>query len=148
MTGRVVVPQPPVTEDEAAEFRNRVRAAYVGTAKPHQAPAQDGDAAPAAPTILRYEALRMPRGNIVVEQPSKRVEAQFGSFQEAEVHADQLNKWLAARPASDRRYKLYVVPPEPTEAGLVALIDRIYEPEAVPLEMLKSTAAANGKDAA
>lgn len=133
------IPRPPVTEGEAAEFRDRVRAAYVGAPKHQTSPEATEQVTQAAPTIVRYEALRMPRGNIVVEQPSKRVEAQFGTFEEAAVHADQLNKWLSARPAADRRYRMFVPPPEPTEAALLAMFERSAEVEVRPLTELQVT---------
>ena len=78
-------------------------------------------------TINRYEAFQLPRGNVVVEIPSRKVEATFDTFAEAQLHAAQLNEWLERRPAPDRRYRMFVPPPEPTEARLVELIDRMYD---------------------
>lgn len=80
-------------------------------------------------TIVRYEAWNLPRGHLVYEIPSRQVEAEFPTFAEARVHADQLNKWLAARPSPDHRYRMFPMPVEPTEAALVGMIDRLYEPE-------------------
>ena len=97
-------------------------------------------------TIARYEAVELHRGNLVVEIPSRHVEATFARIEEARVHADQLNKWLAARPTPDRRYRLFVPPAERTEAELIAMIDAIYEPEAVPLASLAAGAGEAGDD--
>lgn len=82
-------------------------------------------------TITRYEAYRLPRGNVVVELPSKAVEASFDSFELARTHAHQLNEWLAHHPAPDARYRLFVPPPEPTEAALVETVDRLFDREQV-----------------
>lgn len=115
------------------QMRDRQMGGTVAVASP------DKDAPDWMPgeTIVRYEAWEYPRGNIVVEVPSRHVEASFARIEEARTHADQLNKWLAARPAPDRRYRLWDIPPEPTEAGIVAIIDRIYdEPVGSPLELL------------
>lgn len=95
-------------------------------------------------TIRRYESWAMPSGNLVFEMPSRRVEAEFDTLAEADTHADQLNKWLAARPSPDRRYRMFVPPPEPTEAALVACIERIGDlesPAAVVTALLAEVVA-------
>ncbi len=109
-------------------------AAAVASARPTRAPVK--------PTITRYEAVMMPRGNIVFEMPSRRVEASFATILEAKTHADQLNKWLASRPAADKRYRMFVPPAEKTEAMLIELIDQMYDPGALELELDALTAQA------
>ncbi len=104
-------------------------------------PTVDADTETATGTITRYEPWALPRGNLVFEMPSRRVEAEFDTMAECETHADQLNKWLAARPAPDRRYRMFVPPAERTEAELVAMVDSIFEPERVPLGDLQTTQA-------
>ncbi len=46
----------------------------------------------------RFDAVRMPRGNLVVAMPQRWVEAAVPSMEEAEALAEALNRWLAAKP--------------------------------------------------
>ncbi len=85
-------------------------------------PDPDGD-------LTRFEAWGLPRGNVVIAFPSRRVEAEFDTLEEAHVHAHQLNEWLERRPAPDKRYRMFLPPPEPTEAALFEMIDRMMHPE-------------------
>jgi hypothetical protein len=88
-------------------------------------------------TITRYVPWEFPNGYVVIEMPSREIEAPtpgqtpFRSFEEAGLHAAQLNEWLARRPAPDARYRMFVPPPEPTEAALVEMIDRMYDTTAL-----------------
>lgn len=81
-------------------------------------PDTDGD-------LTRFEAWGLPRGNVVIAFPSRRVEAEFDTLEEAHIHAHQLNEWLERRPAPDKRYRMFLPPPEPTEARLIELIDQM-----------------------
>ncbi len=76
-------------------------------------------------TIVKFEAWALPRGNVVIEFPSRRVEAEFDTHEESVIHAHQLNEWLDRRPTPDKRYRMFLPPPEPTEARLFELIDQM-----------------------
>ncbi len=122
----------PVLDGRAA---NRVPAVSHEEDGAEDAPTETG-------TIRRYTAWSLPRGNVVIEMPSRLVEASFDSFEEAQTHADQLNTWLARRPAQDARYRRYVLPAEPTEAQLVEMLDRLAELDRYPAAAFKAVDAA------
>lgn len=90
-------------------------------------PGPDAATETATGTITRYVPWRYPRAFVVLELPSREVEAEFDSFEECEWHASQLNEWLARRPTPHARYRMFVPPPEPTEAALIETIDSIYD---------------------
>lgn len=84
-------------------------------------------------TITRYVPWSYPHGFVVIEMPSKQIEAPepgkppFETFEEADTHASQLNTWLSRRPTPGARYQRYILPPEPTEAGIIEMLDRLSE---------------------
>lgn len=86
------------------------------------------DAAADGPTVW-YEAFELPHGCVVIEMPSRRVEHAFTNLDSAKVYRDQLTTYLARRPSPDHSYRSYVLPAEPTESGLIQLLDRMYSAE-------------------
>lgn len=80
---------------------------------------------------MKFEAFKLPRGNVVVDvhHPNKEMVAELPSIEEANLYAHELNHWLAARPLPNREFRVFIPPIEPTASQLYMLIERIYEPE-------------------
>lgn len=82
---------------------------------------------------MRFEAAELPRGNVVVEKPGDQILAAFASIGEAQMYAETLTRWIAARPEPHhfRVYRDFEGPPRPapTEFDLLAIIDRLDDPE-------------------
>lgn len=91
-------------------------------------PIDHGDTPASGPTVW-YEAFELPHGCVVVEMPSRRVEHVFMNLDSAQAYRDQLTTYLARRPSPDHSYRSYVLPAEPTESGLIQLLDRMYSAE-------------------
>lgn len=77
----------------------------------------------------RFEAVRFPRGNLVVAFPQRWVEASCTSMEVAEEHAAAMNRWLAAKPEPSLAPALPNFAAPATERQLFDLLDRGLEPE-------------------
>ena len=82
---------------------------------------------------MRFEAIEFPHGNCVVEKPGDLILAAFASIGEARMYAETLTRWVEARPEPQqfRVYRDFDGPPRPapTEADLLAILDRLEDPE-------------------
>ena len=77
----------------------------------------------------RFEAVRFPRGNLVVSMPQRRVEASLGSMEEAEAHAEAMNRWLAAKPSPEH---VPLLPASFDDAPSDSRLDRILDGQLAP----------------
>lgn len=78
---------------------------------------------------VAYEAVQLPRGNVVVQKPSNVIEAALASPAEATAFAEALNRWLESRPTPKTFlvYRDFEMPARtPTEFDLFQIIDGIY----------------------
>jgi hypothetical protein len=82
---------------------------------------------------MKFEAIEFPHGNCVVEKPGDLILAAFASPGEARMYAETLNRWIESRPEPHqfRAYRDFDGPPRPapTEYDLLAIIDRLDDPE-------------------
>jgi hypothetical protein len=77
-----------------------------------------------------YDAVEMPRGNLVVAMPSREVFKAFPSMQEAQAVARQLNAWLDRPSEPDYEVELFTwEAPGDLEQRLFRILDRMLEPE-------------------
>jgi hypothetical protein len=81
---------------------------------------------------VTYEAVELPRGNVVVSMPSRDVFGAFPSMQEARAVAQQLNAWLERDPDD---LTLTEVFEWESEGDLVQRLERILDKLHGPAEL-------------
>lgn len=78
---------------------------------------------------MPFEATQMPRACVVSDSTTHEVLHTFDRIEDAESYAAALNRWEEAMPRPDGSFRHFVLPPEPTEADLLDILDRMLDPE-------------------
>lgn len=86
--------------------------------------------------MSRYEAWRMPRGNVVFEMPGRVEVTRHDTFTEAQDYANRLNAWWSARPVPAEFLPVAVFQQVDTldlevrtsESRLMLAIETIFQP--------------------
>jgi hypothetical protein len=71
-----------------------------------------------------YEAVQLPRGNVVISFPSRDLVGAFDSMEEAEAFARFKNRWLESEPAPGDSVNEPMEWGDDWEARLMAIIDK------------------------